>query len=90
MNSSIFDEMLEVAHDEQLFQEKRLEIMDREIAKLPIEKQLKYRQMQWVIDGKLRGLTGITRYNKMVELFWQGFIDFQKTLVGSIEPLKRV
>jgi hypothetical protein len=76
----IYDELLEVAGDEEAFQAKRLEILDREIGKLPEEDQLKARQIQWRIDGQLRGLTGLNRYNKMVELFWEGFAKFKAEL----------
>lgn len=73
----IYDELLEVAGDEEAFQAKRLEILEREFAKLPDDQRHRAEQMQWRIDGQLRGLTGINRYNRMVELFWKGFFRFK-------------
>jgi hypothetical protein len=78
----IFDELLEVAGTDE-FDERRLEIIEREIKSLPEDKQLAAKQQQWRIEGQLRGLTGTARYNRMVELFWEGFIELHKALNGD-------
>ena len=76
----LFDELLPFADDPEAFDRKRLEILERELSKLPEDKQLKARQIQWRIDGQLRGLKGMARYNKMVQLFWNGFFEFKEAI----------
>lgn len=82
--TQIFDELLEYAGTDH-FDTKRMEIIEREINSLPNDKQLAAKQQQWRIEGQLLGLTGTARYNKMVELFWQGFIELHKALNDGIQ-----
>ena len=45
------------------------------------EKRLHLQQMQFRIDGELRKYKDpVARMNKMVELFWIGFKEFQKSV----------
>ena len=77
----IYEELLEAGKQgEDAYAAKAKEILEREISKMPEDHQQRARQIQWKIDGQLRGLTGINRYNKMVELFWEGFAEFHKAL----------
>lgn len=51
------------------------------INSLPKEHQKRARQMQWKIDQQLNQCKDDTqRFNKMVEIFWEGVDKFQKTL----------
>lgn len=83
--TDIFDELLEIAGDMEQFDARRLEIIEEEIEKLPPDKKLKARQKQWVIESSLVGLTGTARYNKMVTLFWDGFLE----LHGALNEAKK-
>ncbi len=54
------------------------------------ELRVKLHQLQWKIEGQLRGFKDpVARMNKMIELFWQGVNDFQRTLkdVGFGKPV---
>ena len=51
------------------------------INSLPEDRQEHARQMQWKIDQTLdRCKDDKQRYNKMVEVFWKGVIEFQEVL----------
>ena len=53
------------------------------INSLPEERQMRARQFQWKIDMELqRCKDDISRYNKMVEMFWEGVERFQRALDG--------
>ena len=45
------------------------------------EKRLRLQQLQFRIDGQLRKYKDpIARMNKMCEIFWEGFAEFQQAL----------
>ena len=45
------------------------------------ERKLKLEQLQWKIDGELRKYKDpVARMNRMVELFWEGFKEFQEVM----------
>jgi len=47
----------------------------------PPERQERLRQFQWRLDQQLSKYKDPTaRFNKMVEIFWEGVEKFQKTL----------
>lgn len=57
------------------------------INSLPPENQQKARQFQWKIDQTLNRCKDDTqRYNKMVELFWEGVVKFEKVLNDLKDP----
>lgn len=59
------------------------------IKSLPPEHQERARQFQWRIDQQLNRYKGIQRYNKMVELFWEGVDRFQKILENPSSMLPK-
>lgn len=59
------------------------------INSLSPEHQERARQFQWRIDQQLNCCKGIQRYNKMVELFWEGVDRFQKTLENPSSMLSK-
>lgn len=51
------------------------------INSLPKNQQERARQFQWKIDQTLNQCKDETqRYNKMVEIFWEGVVKFEKVL----------
>ena len=47
------------------------------------ERRRKAEQINWTIQAKLRGVPSSQRYNKMVEIFWEGFREFQAAIGGG-------
>lgn len=91
-----FDELAELYRtDPQAFEEKRKEMLEDNLVKIcgdcP-EKLARCRAMQWRIDQELsRYKNPVAKYNKMVEMFWKQFSEFQvslNTLQGEIESEK--
>ena len=61
--------------------------IDRVIESAPEHRRDRLRALQWSIDNKLNLCKDPTqRFNKMVEIFWEGFHKFQK----ANEDLKTV
>ena len=47
------------------------------------KRRQKLEQMQWRIDAELRKYKDpVARMNRMVELFWEGFKEFQEVMNG--------
>ena len=87
-----FNELVELQKtDPAKFEERRKEILQANIDKLcknTPEKLERYRAMQWRIDQEmLKYKNPITKYNKMVEMFWKQFEEFQKGL-KTLETIK--
>lgn len=75
----IYERLLNCQGDD--FESERRRIIEEEISKVPEERQQAVRQLQWRLDGELRRYKNpIARYNKMVEIFWEGVEEFRKTL----------
>lgn len=83
----IYDDLMEIK-DLDEFEIARQKLIDDFIESLPEDRQLKARQLQFRIDRELRGYTNpIARMNKMVELFWEGFNEFNATIHNASEKL---
>lgn len=55
------------------------------INSLPEEQRKRAWQMQWKIDHTLdRCKDDTQRFNKMVELFWEGFLKFQNVMLNPL------
>jgi hypothetical protein len=74
-----FDQMKDMSHEELLaYKEQLIELY---ISSLPEDRQRPLRQLQWTIDGELRKYKDpIAKMNKMAELFWNQFSEFQKAV----------
>ena len=59
------------------------------INSLPEEHRARAWQMQWKIDQQLNRCKDDTqRFNKMVEMFWEGVIKFQRTIQDPFSVVK--
>lgn len=78
-----FDDMMkQYQEDPDAFEEEAREAIQDFIDHLPNDDcRLRAQQMQFRIDRELRPYTDpVARMNKMVELFWEGFQEFQHVL----------
>jgi hypothetical protein len=84
-----FDELKTLFETDPLAAEvKSKEIIDDYISSLDEEKQQRARSFQWRIEQDLKKFKDpIARMNKMVEMFWKGVKEFQKTLSNPQEVL---
>lgn len=81
----IFDELLPLRDDPEAFEAKKNEILEEAFARIPKALQERMRLHQWALDAQLKGIKDPTqRYNKMVELFWEGFGRFHDALNGKL------
>ena len=82
---SIFDELLPLRDDPEAFEAKKNEILEGAFERMPKELQRRMRLQQWSLDEQLARIKDPTqRYNKMVELFWEGFGRFHDALNGEL------
>lgn len=75
-----FDDLLALRlEDPKTFEERMRDALTDFIENhIPEEKRQGMRQLQWKIDGELRKFKDpVARMNKMIELFWKGFNEFQ-------------
>ena len=73
----IYEELAALKDDPIAFEQLRNEIIEQELT------TSSQKQMQWKLEGELRKLKNpLARQNKMVELFWKGFFNFNNTLKG--------
>jgi len=78
-----FDDMVRMyREDPEGFEREQREVIEDFIESLPNEDcKHKARQFQFRIDRELRPFKDpVARMNKMVELFWEGFKEFQHVL----------
>ncbi|WP_305041199.1 DUF3135 domain-containing protein [Geoalkalibacter sp.] len=67
--------------DPEKFEEQRKRLIDQTIESFPEECRQRAYGLQFTIDCQLRKYTDpIMRMNKMVEIFWQQFAQFQETI----------
>lgn len=67
--------------DPEAYQEHCKELIEDTISQFPECKQEALRQLQWRIDGELRKYKDpLARMNKMIEMFWEGVIEFNDVL----------
>lgn len=62
-------------------EERVKQILEEYISTLPEDRQQRARAYNWRIQQELRNYKDpIARMNKMVEMFWKGFSEFQQAL----------
>ena len=85
----LHDELSELyKNDPEEFQIRCRAMIDEYIESVPEEKRQALRQLQWRIDGQLSKYKDpIARMNKMCELFWEGFAEFQQAMNGLTQKL---
>ncbi len=69
-------------------EEKAKQIINEYISTLEPEKQQRAQAFQWRIEQDLKKFKDpIARLNRMVEMFWKGVKEFQRTLENPVEVL---
>ncbi len=94
MNDDTFERLLKFQNDPERLDEECNKIMEEYIESCPPERQQKLRAFVWRQNQELSKYKDpIARYNRSVELFWEQFAEFQKSLQGwavsatSSEPI---
>ena len=91
-----FDDLVKLyQEDPDEFNRECREAIEDFISQLPDDCQTKAKQLQWQLDNELRKYKDpIARMNKMVEMFWETFSEFNMTLQhcmkGEPTPVPRI
>ena len=85
---SAYDKMLgSLQEDPESFEKAKNEIIEEFIMAQPEEIRQRLRQQQWRIDNDLRRFKDpVARLNRMVEIFWEQFREFQVSLTTFQHP----
>lgn len=75
--------------DPQEFEKRRLQIIEQTINSFPEEYRQRAQGLQFTIDCQLRRYKDpIMRMNKMVEIFWENFAQFQEAMTDPEKILR--
>lgn len=78
-----YEELVKLKDDPEQFDRRFDEIWEEIYQTLPPEAEKRARQFNWQLHGQLDKIKDpMARYNKMVELFWQGVQTFQLALTN--------
>ena len=85
---SAYDKMIASLRDDpDSFETTKDQIIEEFILAQPEEVQQRLRQQQWRIDNDLRRFKDpVARLNRMVEIFWEQFREFQTSLLTMQHP----
>lgn len=80
----LFEKLNATTSDEEFLKVSQAAVEDY-ISELPEDKQQRARAQQWKLEQDLRHYKDPTaRFNRMVEIFWEGFREFQAALDGCV------
>ncbi|MDD2871109.1 MAG: DUF3135 domain-containing protein [Candidatus Gracilibacteria bacterium] len=83
----IYDRLVSLRDDPDAFEMEKQKILNEEISKFPEKYKQKALKLQWSLEGELRKFKNPTaRYNRMVELFWEQFYEFNLA-IGNFQKI---